>query len=257
MSSPTEASRRRQRSTRRRRFAYLALFLVSSGVAATHPGRIQDETVQVRRRQTRLLRDAGGRLRAVESLQVAVVASADSLEAAGSTSLARLPGAAAEVRSLGGDLRPGLLRYEAPDVLLAASLVSGLVEVAFTYVLPDSQGLTLVSELPVDSLIVEIQQGSVAARVGERLVEVGEGGPPERPYRIYAAKSIEPGEAIEIEIVRSRTSWRERFAVLVVTGAAVLAALLRARRGSASGDRQAATPVAPRARGVGGAGQAQ
>lgn len=72
----------------------------------------------------------------------------------------------------------------------------------------------------VSELVLDVDRGSVDAEPGPPLSAAGDGGTATRPSRRYTARSLPADEAVRLRLVRRRTGWRERLAVLIAVSAA-------------------------------------
>ncbi len=239
MISRGKSSERRRRFVPRRLFLFTAFLPISLpavtlGGAARQP---QGPAATVLTRQVRLTRDAAGDYRVFESLSVSLGdpvgwAASDSAPLA----LIMLPIVADGFRMLGGDLAPVQVGLERSRLTVVGPIASEPFQILFMYRLPaTARTVGLGAEVPVEELVLEIEKGSVDARVGGAFTREADVGPPTRPYRSYVARQLRSNEVPSIELLNRGTDGRQRFAVLVATAlAASAAAAYIWRRGARS-----------------------
>ena len=190
-------------------------------------------------REVRLTRDMTGVYRVLEAIDLRL-GRAPSLEGTDETSeltLLRLQDVAVEVLGMGGDLPPTAVRFDRPDVIVTGIPVArGLVQIILSYELPaDADRLALTGALPTEQLAVSIARGNIEARPDSRLVPAGPAGSVARPRVRYLAEALPADSAIQIELRRSRITWRDRLAALIATTLAVTLACAWAWRWKRAG----------------------
>jgi hypothetical protein len=235
----SRGERRRRTSLRRRFFSACTLLLMPLFVLPKGVLRAQDErAARILARQARLTRDQAGDIRMVESLLVAIEGvGEEGVALSEPLAVVRLQEAVDEVRGLGGDISLGQLVFDPPHLTVVGPAVPGEFQVVFTYALTsDAAEVEMAAMLPVDTLIVEIQRGSVEASPDPLLVARGEGGPEARPYRRYVTEGLPAERVVTVELIHGRVDWRSRLAVLLATTfAAGAAAVWVWRRSSGTG----------------------
>lgn len=218
MSRPTGGRGGRRRRSRRLLFclAVLSLLTAPSGVADARAQAVGG--VRITRRHARVARDTDGGYRLIEALDV------EDSRPSGDTAplaLAVIPEDAEDVLSLGGDVSPTRVVYDANRLVLLGAPPTPQYRLLFTYRLaPTAEALLLRAVPAVNELVLEVDRGSVDAAPGRPLTVAGDGGTPARPSRRYTAQDLPPGVAVRLRLIRRQTGWRERLAVLLVVAAA-------------------------------------
>ncbi len=219
--------RRRRTSLRRRFFSACTLLAISPFVPTEGVLRAQEGAgARILTRQARVTRDQAGAVRMIESLLVRIEGvGEDSVGLSEPLAVVRLQDAVDDVRGLGGDIGPAQLVFDPPQLTVIGPTVPREFQVVFTYALTrDATEVEMAAMLPVDTLIVEIQRGSVEARPDPVLAARGEGGPEARPYRQYVLEGLPAARVVKIELIRGSLDWRSRLTVLLATTIAAGAA---------------------------------
>jgi hypothetical protein len=219
--------RRRRELLRRRFFSACSLLAIPLFVLPQGALRAQDEgAARILTRQARVTRDQVGAVRMVESLLVKVEGvGEEGVSLSEPLAVVRLQEGVDDVRGLGGDIGPAQLVFDPPRLTVVGPTVPGEFQVVFTYALPrGAAGVEMAAILPVDTLIIEIQRGSVEARPDPVLVARGEGGPEARPYRTYVLEELPAARVVKIELIQGRLDWNSRLAALLATTIAAVTA---------------------------------
>jgi hypothetical protein len=232
----------------RRLFSFCAPLLMGlaslSLDAQAHPQNEPQDDPQARllTRQLRLTRDAAGDYRIVESLIVSLGGYGEGAVLSEPLMLVTLPESADQLRELAGELAPDQIGRDGNGLTVVGPIPGEEFQIVFGYRLPAAtEEIEFVAEMPVDELVVEIDKGSLDARPQRGLVPTGDGGAAARPYRKYTAHDLAAGAVIAVRLLDGRIDWRQRFAVLMGTGLAAVAAAGWVWR------RVAGSPGAPRA----------
>ncbi len=236
MSVPRHTSACRRALARRLFFCLPFLFLPSLGPNVGDAANAQTpSSTRILRRHVRVARETDGAYRLIEALDVAGAPTAvDPLTSAPLLSLVVLPEGAVDVHPLGGDVALEQVVHDPPSLALVGPPPRSDFKLAFTYRLPAaSAGVGLRSHLPVDELLVDVEQGNVEARPGRDLRPAGEVGSAARPARRYVARDLPPEGVVRLTLVRRRVDARERVAVFgAVALVAAAAGIAVWRRGS-------------------------
>lgn len=218
MSGPTAAKRGRRRRPRRLLFCLAVLSLVAVPGRAGEVQAQAAEGVRILRRHARVARDIDGGYRLIEALDIE--------DSRPDRDTAILPLAiisedAQDVLALRGDVSPTRVVYDANRLVLLGAPPAAQYRLLFTYRLaPDAKTLILRAVPAVAELVVDVDRGSVVARPGPSLSVADDGGTRSRPSRRYTAQDLPAEFAVRLSLIRRRTGWRERLAVLLVVAAA-------------------------------------
>lgn len=196
------------------------------------------DAVRILRRHARVARESDGGYRVIEAFDVADSRAADDTTP---HPLAIMPVGVADVRTLAGDVAPTRLVYDPDRLILLGGPPAPQYRFVFTYRLgPQTEDLELQALPAVDELVLDVDRGNVDAVPGPSFSAAGEAGTTARPSRRFTARDLPPAGAVRLRLLRKRTEWRERLAVLLAVGAgAALSAILVWRRGTTDGVERA------------------
>lgn len=175
--------------------------------------------LRILERQIRLTLDEGGAYRVIEAMRIRVETDrTDSIALSAPLPLIVIQDEAAGARGLGGDVSPRQVVRDGNVLAIVGAIPRTTFEVGVTYRLPaDAQALVLSSGAAVDELDVFVDRGRIVVRPEGALVREADVGPASQPSLDYAARDLPAGSVLRIDIIKRRTGWRARFAVLVTS----------------------------------------
>ena len=234
-SQASEPGRRRHRNRRLFLFILLPIATASTDRSIGQTRRIADPQAAraIRERQVRITYASAGGYRVVEVL---AIGASPSERAAGPLTLIQLAPRVADVMGIGGDVEPSQVIYVAPEVLLAPPVPEGGFQVGLAYRIPSDAGrIELTAKIPTERLLLLIDRGGLEIEMDDALQPDGMEGTPAHPILRYAARDVEAGTPITIDLRDRRIGWRARLAVLAAACLAAGTAAVLVRRRDRSG----------------------